>query len=262
MQDEASVPFLHITVLGLRGSGKTSLINSWVNNFFPTSHAPTEVTTLYYRTVRLYGADTVTESDTDSFVSVLAEIADTPTPLTNEEASHGTQTIKQQLNDQIQKHFDKNTQEEGLSKTPQPPFKGCDAPRAKSSPLLTKCHMSYMIVFDTTDKDSLSVAQEIVEILVTQKEEDAVKVVLVGNKIDKDVLNTKRDANIEQAFKFAATRDVSFFEVSASDFTCVRRLFRRVLEDVVASPELWRDGPLETRLSARNEGGGETCSTQ
>ncbi|KAF4730026.1 hypothetical protein FOZ63_032093 [Perkinsus olseni] len=44
-------PILRVTLLGMGGSGKTSLVNAFVNNTAIDAHTPTDHPTLYYKTV-------------------------------------------------------------------------------------------------------------------------------------------------------------------------------------------------------------------
>ena len=83
----APTPFIRITVVGLGNSGKTALINSFVNNFCPTVYEETNDPTLYYKTVRLQSED---DDDSGGGAShCLVEIEDTYSSFRGDGKSYG-----------------------------------------------------------------------------------------------------------------------------------------------------------------------------
>merc|ERR1719220_2944392 len=85
------------------------------------------------------------------------------------------------------------------------------------------------------------------------------KVWLVANKIDKDPLASRSADNLRRARALPSGREngqmAHYAEVSALEFTRVRKLFRDVLEDIVADVKVW--GGDENILSARGSTGAD-----
>ena len=57
MASQNNLGFFRITVLGLGQSGKTALINSFVNNHCPIVYSETNDPTLYYKVMKLPSED-------------------------------------------------------------------------------------------------------------------------------------------------------------------------------------------------------------
>jgi len=236
-------PVLRLTVLGLAESGKTSLINSWVNNTCPSAYLPTENATLFYRNVRIENpVDRV--DDKDKLVNVLVEIEDTYCWTLSEGLDDYGQTYG------AQKFLDVSGGTRSMvqmvpGSAPMGPFAPSVAPSRTQYKPVTKARMGFLIVFDANSKESLKVAMEIHGEL-SRVHLNGHVIYLVANKIDIDPFNTTFRQNIAAARAYARQKTqqrtaVRFAEVSALEFTRVRKLFRDVVEEIALQPHLWSD---------------------
>lgn len=237
------IPFLRLTVVGAKGCGKTCLINSWVNNFCPTVYQPTDYPQLYYRTMRMQS------SDTDQIVTALVEIEDTcehesPTEtlatLTHYWGGSKTRrTINENFLHQVEVSGRSTKDISGSPfKDVEPPMQGdsknSHMPRARG-------RMGFVVVFDCCSQISLATALGVCRDLIIQKTESPVY--LVASKIDKDPMAPLCKENVAKAEDFVRAHDrqppMRFMEVSAQEYTRVRKLFRDIVEEIFQNPELW-----------------------
>lgn len=239
-------PLVRLTVLGLSNSGKTSLINAWVNNVCPIMYTPTETATLYYRRMRVQNFLLQGGDDVDALMSVLVEIEDTYSIHKNSgKDAYGTERI-------FKHFFDTRTPAKYKNQKRETPFKDCEPPSLTQYNPLAKARMGYLIVFDATDPQSFASAMEIFEALERDKTDDGShKIYLVANKIDKDPLAPEFKRNMLRAEAYAKEKNVRFMEVSALEFTRVQRLFRDIVEEIIQEPSLWMT---QNELSALSRG--------
>mmetsp|Transcript_39152 Transcript_39152/g.68883 ORF Transcript_39152/g.68883 Transcript_39152/m.68883 type:complete len:130 (-) Transcript_39152:29-418(-) len=129
--------------------------------------------------------------------------------------------------------------------------------------------MGFVILFDVTDSASLRHAKDLHKEMCGRqdfKKKDFEPVVyFVANKIDKDPFAEEVDDNKEELLRYAKeAHPVRFkiMEVSASEFTHVRKLFREMIEDIVLRKKLWMTEADEAREKGGKEGNQEDCSVQ
>lgn len=231
------LPFLRLTVLGSSDSGKTSLINSWVNNTCPSAYVPTDQATLYYRSMRIENPLAQADEDgVENLVNVLVEVEDTPGWSSRPgEAPPGKRFLDTAPQRPVQRS--------GLQ-PPQLALADFPRPERKKYAPLSRCRMAFLVVFDSNRPESWETAKEIVDELHrpyadregARKDENPPMVVLVANKIDKEPFSATFRSVLE-----AARRHARVVEVSAVEFTRVRKLFRDLVEELVLRPQLWSE---------------------
>lgn len=217
------MPFVRITVLGPADSGKTSLINSWVNNFCPSVHMPTEDTLFYYRTLRLQNP-----ADESELVTGLVEIEDT--------CDSRQEGLEQLLSITARKTNQGKKYSGGGGKGP---MAECPAPSRIDCKPMTKVRMGFLIVFDANVEESLVEAQRVCRMLLDQGDLSNHYLIFVANKIDKDPVNATMQRTVRAAREFAQTEGVRFAEVSALEFTRVRKVFRELIEELSVRTSLY-----------------------
>lgn len=276
-------PFLRITVLGLKGSGKTSLISSFVNNYFPTHFSTpdkqkTTETDIHYRTMRV---QTIAENQVNA---ILVEIEDCCPGAPPDLKSAGQKTQAKSEEEEKYMAFLDISHDSSLSTecpwTRPPtggtiPFQEYPAPECVDFELpkpkpLTKGRMGYLVVFDLTQDSSLNAARVVVDNIFEKMESlpEANKpvVYLVGNKLDvKHIGKKERDPAVtadifrERELNERGRR-FKFFQVSAKEATRVRKLFVSMVEDILAKPLLWRTESLESDEEGEQKKNQEECS--
>lgn len=255
MEDDGTgdTAFLRLTVLGLANSGKTCLINSWVNNIVPSVYTQTVDATLYYRTVRMPDPD----SD-DTILTVLVEVEDTYCPQFNGDKDRYNQPYN------FDAFLDFSSATEPGARAMQP-LSTIAAPKRMVYAPMTRCRMGFVIVFDVCDEDSLTAAKQIHDRL-KQKGLKEQKVYLAANKIDRAPIEPEAMRNLAAARLFAERSGVKFVECSALEFTRVRKLFRDILEDIHTESSLWMT---EAQMSLKKQeaekgpgGSGKDCIVQ
>lgn len=235
-------PFFRLTVLGSENVGKTCLINSWVNNYCPTTYAPTYDPTLYYRTVRIQNPDPDPKSE--PIIRVLVEIEDT--------YHWNRQTGKDESQkDEFGKLY-RSSKFLDTTKVAKPHddsvsgdhFAGFEVPTIEDYKPLTLGRMGYLVVFDAHSQSSRAVAIGICDDIIKDQDAESqqkkVKLFLIANKIDKSPWSFTLAENIKKAKEEAAKRQIPFMEVSATEFTRVRKMFRQILEDISTEPSIWK----------------------
>jgi len=226
-------------VLGAAASGKTCLINAYVNNTCPNVYTPTENPTLYHRTLR-----TETEDDDPALATVLLEIEDT----------YSSERIDGK------DHFGRNRSANNfivLKKPGQPPhksdlepFSDLSAPKESFYEPFAKGRMAFIVVFDINDESSWESAQKVFGLLNERHkgkvgEDNEPVVYLVANKIDQDPMGeapVRLRHNVEAWQRSRQDYGIRFkyMEVSALEFTKVRRLFRNIVDEILVRPELYK----------------------
>lgn len=225
-------PFLRITVLGLRDSGKTSLISSWVNNFCPLVYVPTEEPALYYNTVKIVNP----LEDAEEPISALVEIEDA-----DQQSQRGEKDVH---GHKIQINLLDLTQPEprtGEPKLPKGPLADHHAPTGRHQPI-SRCRMGFLLVFDSSSEDSFQGAKKLYELM--EKEDphailSTLPLYLVANKIDKAPVEETTVKTMKAARIWAETKKIKYAEVSAMKFVKVRKLFRELVEEISTQPNLW-----------------------
>lgn len=250
-----SLPFLHITVLGPSNSGKTCLINAFVNNHCPQVYTATDSGVLYYRTLR------VQNPKDGEVMTILVEIEDTP----GSEPAPGDKRKPGQFT-QVATGAPKS---KGRAN---PPMSDLDAPALNSYQPMTPLRMGFIILFDVHDKDSFEHAKKAHEDLLLSfrkqhRGHDHPIVYFVANKVDKDPPDSDNKMNrgaLKQYAKKHPPQSFTIMEVSATEFTRVRKLFRDMIEEIVDNPEMWMTAADKERAKAAEakEQGGENCSVQ
>jgi len=253
-------PFVRLTVLGLGNSGKTALINSWVNNTCPSSYTPTDGATFYYRTLRVQNP---TEAE-EKLTTVLVEIEDTYcwSKGPEEKDTHGRAFDAAerflQLDKQDAQHDDK-----ALPMSLGTPSRRQPCPQ-------TFQRMGFIIVFDANSPASLNAAKEIHATMRNpQRNINHCCRILVANKVDKDPWSHATRQNIREAKDYCRQVNLHFVEASALEFTRVRKLFRDAVEEILSRPNLWMgeaamdmDAGMTRAKSAKSGQNKEDCTLQ
>lgn len=187
--------------------------------------------------------------DTNEIVTALVEIEDT-----NDDKSEGESlnSVSNGWRDcATRANFVKNfltlgaVSQQESGRTPfieyEPPVQG--SARGDHEPR-SRGRMGFIVVFDSCGQKSLAIALGICHELASDVTHARVPpVYLVAAKIDKNPTAPVCVDNIARAKEYVekVERDprIQFMEVSALEFTRVRKLFRDIVEDVFQDPELW-----------------------
>mmetsp|Transcript_11761 Transcript_11761/g.21407 ORF Transcript_11761/g.21407 Transcript_11761/m.21407 type:complete len:283 (-) Transcript_11761:66-914(-) len=249
-------PFFRITVLGAEKSGKTCLVNSFVNNFCPLNYIPTEVPQLYYRTVRMESLD----DDADDFTTALVEIEDW--------TSQGQSEMVEDFLSRNSLSESRPHEADPLSERDAPEYLHPDNYLDKYKPL-THRRMGYIIVFDVTVEQSYRDAKDILQHVALSIDEGMRRdkthskpvVYLVANKVDKDPIGFDYQQRLQDAKNYAIKKrpqedkrmNLKFFECSALEFKNVRRVFLEMLDDIGQERGLWVLNYSEKKDSEQSE---------
>eukprot|EP00928_Gymnodinium_smaydae_P030509 TRINITY_DN22670_c0_g1_i1.p1 TRINITY_DN22670_c0_g1~~TRINITY_DN22670_c0_g1_i1.p1 ORF type:complete len:158 (-),score=35.26 TRINITY_DN22670_c0_g1_i1:62-535(-) len=142
------------------------------------------------------------------------------------------------------------------------PFSTHTAPTKTSQPPLTKCRMGFLIVFDATDASSFEAAMQINHALHEHAEISTHKVYLVANQIDKDPYSPTFQKCLKAAKHYAETHELTYMEVSALDYTRVRKLFRDAIEDICSEAAFAMTGAGGHAVGGGAAGDSKDCSVQ
>mmetsp|Transcript_38109 Transcript_38109/g.89287 ORF Transcript_38109/g.89287 Transcript_38109/m.89287 type:complete len:281 (+) Transcript_38109:185-1027(+) len=251
------IPFFRITVLGHEKSGKTCLVNSFVNNFCPVVYVRTDVPQLYYRTLRRE-MEALSNDDDEDFVTVLLEIEDCP-------PSRGTAA-----SESVDEFLHNTMQMEDVQNVHAKPFSDREAPHYDPEQYMPMTHrrMGYMVVFDSCDDNSFREAQEVLrhvnDSVNSMKEDGRPVVYLVANKVDKDPIGQDFRRILDDAGYFAQkwARDhprINFklYECSALEFKNVRKVFLEMVDDICDDASLWQDAAALHKETDRKEHSGQ-----
>lgn len=244
MAEEKGIAFFRITVLGLADSGKTCIINSWVNNFCPVVYNETDDPVLYYKTVRI-------PNDEGPPFQVLVEIEDTYSSARGDGKDVYGQ--KRDITQFIDMRRDKATPKPESGKSVNNPLEVYEPPRVGRYNPLSKGRMGFIIVFDAHSAKSYTEALNLHMML----EEDLLKkkirvkpvVYLVANKCDKDPTSLEYQKMIASAQIYSQAKMIRYAETSALDYKKVKGVFRELLARIRSNQILWL-------LDDGDEGGG------
>lgn len=127
------------------------------------------------------------------------------------------------------------------------PFDNLPAPQENVWATFSKGRMAFIVLFDVNQEESLAAAKAVFELLqnrhiakVNQDNEPVVYV--VANKIDQDPMGEEPARVRRMVEAWRATPDqmpFTYMEVSAFEFTKVRRLFRNIVDEVLKRPALY-----------------------
>jgi GTPase SAR1 family protein len=272
--------FFRITVLGHSESGKTCLINSFVNNTCPTVHTATDDPQIYYRTMRI--PDPLDEAPD---FEVLLEIEDVWGSDRGKNGEKDRWDQPRKIEDFLSPIPDATR---GSKASPQlvfgQPFKDREAPKAPGKEPwykpMTRRRMGFLIVFAVDSEASLMEAVHLCDLLATdearkakerassmgrnaQREEMfsdhnqmdpalAPVVYLVGNKIDLEQETSTSDENKVRKHRMWAERwcaqmndkkmlQIRYKEVSAFEYhRGTRKMWWDMIEDIRERPKLWK----------------------
>jgi len=269
MATAEGLAFFRVTVLGAGNTGKTCLINAFVNNFCPTVYTVTDDPTLYYRTVRM-----PSEEDEGKVFSVLVEVEDTYSSNAGDPPDiYGQKRDVMQFIDMSRSRPDKAKPKDedprekiGGVKEINMPYSVYEPPTCYKYEPLTKGRMGFLIVFDVNDMQSYKEAMQIhlylQEDLNKKKIHLKPVVFLCGNKIDKEPGNPAVNQVIGAAQEYSQKNQVKFFAVSALEFKNVKKMFRNMLADIRTNQLLWimDEGGDEALADMANGKGG--CAVQ
>lgn len=258
MAEPQGLAFFRITVLGMGDSGKTCLINAFVNNFCPTVYTETDDPTLYYKTVRL-----PSDEDDGKPFSVLVEIEDTY----NSSRGDGKDVYNQKrdVSQFIDMRRDKPTPKGEGDARISAPLSVYESPKVGKYNPLTKGRMGFMIVFDANSEKSYTEALNIHMML----EEDLMKkkiklkpvIYLVANKIDKDPTSPEFQKMCASASIYSQSKMIRYEEVSALEFKRVKKMFREMLNNIRSNQILWLLDDGDDK-AGEEDGGGSKCVVQ
>nr|CEL71152.1 TPA: Ras family domain containing protein, putative [Neospora caninum Liverpool] len=231
-------PLLRITLFGGGSSGKTSLINSFVNNYcIPNSTFPTEWPTLFYKVCRIPEEEGGGGGDS-SFRSVCLELEDTYDVGRTDEGRD------------IRKHMTmkRRIMTVGKGMTDFTPFNLWKVPKTPSSARerfspITNGRMGMIIVFDVNRKATLHKAMEIYDLIESVREykrENIRPIIfLVGTKIDVDPTSETVQRVLGEAEVYAQTKFIRFWKVSATSGKNVNKMFQEMVYRILGCVMLW-----------------------
>ncbi|CAK9061629.1 unnamed protein product [Durusdinium trenchii] len=242
---ESVVPILHICVMGASGSGKTCLINSWVNSIVPSVYIPTTETTKYYRSMLLPNALHDGEA-----VTTLVEVEEAAWP----QDAEGQPVDAQDYGKRFQEQEARSDSMMSSYTHPMTDFQP-DAPER-----LAKGRMCFIVLFDVTSSESMETA---ITILKEMKESSrsgfrsrGMKVRLVANKIDLETVENSeviKDNTTKASELCWDTEGMDFREVSALEYRGVRALFRDLLEETIAKTDHWATSAMKRQTEDRKK---------
>lgn len=251
-QAPQTLQLLRITLFGAANSGKTSLINAFVNNFCPTIYTTTDDPALYYKTVMLTSEDSL-----QAQFPMLVEIEDTYACSRRDGVDcHGLHRDIRSFLDifSTSKPLEKRNaiQTGRLPIGNEGPFGGfCEPPVTGRYVPASTNRMGFMLVFDAGDQSSLDEIIRLhkdIEINMRKITHSLEPVVfLIANKMDTDTEITEPVRKVGE--KYARDKRLGYAEVSALELRKVRRMFRTVLADIHQRPSLWLvrpERPIET----------------
>eukprot|EP01071_Lankesteria_metandrocarpae_P000359 Lankesteria_metandrocarpae@DN10496_c0_g1_i1.p1 len=230
------LPFIRLTVLGHVGSGKTSLINSFVNNYSPQQHHPTPGPSLYYKLCHLPQQDDVKAAPT----SVVIEIEDTFGSNRTDDGRDASVFFDMRRKAKI------NNPGGAEDLAPFSVWKPPSIPLTAKEPYrpLTQGRMGFLIVFDVNDQSSLEEAQRINNALREYLDNNTKMrirpiVYFVGNKIDSAAENASSTEVIAAAETYTQRQMMRLTKVSAVTAKNVKRTFHDIARLVVGNDVLW-----------------------
>lgn len=261
-----SLPFFRITVVGLGGSGKTALVNSYMNKHCPTVYQETNDPVLYYKTVKVQNED---DDDAKSAFRALLEIEDTYSSFRGDGKSYGQpRDIKRFLDmsrseeSNLSKQLKTDNKEKGAAR----PFASYTCPRADQYKPLTKGRMGFMIVFDANDTKSYEEALNLHLLLQEDLKRKKIKlepvVYLVANKIDKDPQSDTFFQIIASAELYSKEKMIRLWQVSALEFVRVKKMFREMVNKIRSNQILWLLDDGQRVTEDFGDSGGEKCTLQ
>eukprot|EP00392_Amoebophrya_sp_AT5.2_P013302 g13420.t1 len=274
-----ALPFFRITVLGLGNSGKTSLINSYVNKHCPHVYQETDDAVLYYKTIKLEddddgggGAGGGGMFSRSTGFRALLELEDTYSSFRGDGKSYGVPRDIKVFLDMTREEDSKLKQQLNLVNVAKRgsarPFASCICPRASEYRPLTKGRMGFLIVFDANDTKSYEEALNLHSLLLDDLKRKKIKlepvVYLVANKIDKDPHSDTFCQIIASAELYSKEKMIRFWQVSALEFVRVKKMFREMVSKIRSNQILWLldEGPQKNEEEGGEGGDGGNCSVQ
>eukprot|EP00747_Dinoflagellata_sp_TGD_P155670 gnl/TRDRNA2_/TRDRNA2_177603_c12_seq1.p1 gnl/TRDRNA2_/TRDRNA2_177603_c12~~gnl/TRDRNA2_/TRDRNA2_177603_c12_seq1.p1 ORF type:complete len:266 (+),score=52.89 gnl/TRDRNA2_/TRDRNA2_177603_c12_seq1:54-851(+) len=263
---ENDMALLRITLLGLSNSGKTCLVNAFVNNIFIQQYTSTLDPTLYYTTVR-FPAD---ESEKFGF-SALVEIEDC-FPTDGCGGPDRDWPIKL-MYDLYWPDLEKKKYEQAAEKdrmegkkviaSLREPLSMYDAPVHGNFLPLSRNRMAFLICFDANAEPSyseaLKIEDELRQYFIKRQYTKKPLIYFVANKIDKDPSAEMFQTVVSSARLHTEFQGIPYFEVSSMQYKGVKKLFRHVVQAIRSNNELWQLSPPESHLE---ELAGKACSIQ
>ncbi|KAF4750416.1 hypothetical protein FOZ63_029137 [Perkinsus olseni] len=245
-------PILRVTLLGMGGSGKTSLVNAFVNNTAIDAHTPTDHPTLYYKTVLstrgCEGPDEWSMVEIEDTYSSYR--ADGKTLSENGRMAPVARNVKNFLG--LKRRISDAEASIGRDQVDETvlPFGLAEAPKAGRYRPVSEGRMGFMIVFDSTSQESYEEALNIALLMEETFKRKRVRVrpvvYLVANKCDLNPDSSKYQQIAHTAELFAREQGMRSWRVSAKDFRQVGKLFREMVHDIREDPGLCPRRPTQS----------------
>jgi len=247
---ESVVPVLHVCVMGDPQSGKTCLINSWVNNILPSVYVKTSEPTNYYKSILLPNP-----LHDGEVITTLVEVEEAAWP---EDESEEFEESK--VAEYTKKYQEAEARSDSVISSythPMTDFK----PEAPVR--LAKSRMSFIVLFDVTSKTSTKRAMAITQEMKINKKSGfksaGMKVRLVANKIDLEASANAAIQDMAKDNRLLAERHcwdtpgIDFREVSAHEYDGVRDLFQDLLEETMEKTEHWASAQVKSQIQERKK---------
>eukprot|EP00916_Digyalum_oweni_P021766 GHVL01036087.1.p1 GENE.GHVL01036087.1~~GHVL01036087.1.p1 ORF type:complete len:260 (+),score=45.75 GHVL01036087.1:41-820(+) len=230
-----NLPVLRITLLGMGKSGKTSIIQSYVNNCTGL-YEETNYPVLYYKMVHMKG-----DEEGGGTTSILIEFEDTYSA----ERGDGHRNVEcfMKLRDE-NFVFRKGTKiEQAVWGQFDPPVQPSIFEDMQEYKPLSKGRMGFLLCFDVTSLDSWNEALNLYgllsDLLLRDKEKIKPIIYIVACQIDKDPGSIEMHRVLTQAQIFCSEEGLILWEISAKEYVGIKKMMKSMIQDIRGNQVLW-----------------------